>query len=337
MRSWLSRIASLFRRRRLDADLDDEVQFHIDMLARRAHAPRDAGGRRARGRASQLRGSDSDEGDISRAARAAVFRNVRCRTRDTACARCCARKASQRRHSSRSHSGSGRTAPSSASSMRSCCGRSTTLSRTGSSRCIGGVEVSGPGRPAVGYMFFRDNMKSFDGLAAWRGTAFNLVGGRHRRIRPRARGIQGIFHGLRRSAAVRPHLQRRGGPREWSRCRDPPTRNLAAYVRRRSDGHRQIDFARRPAVHGRSRDAGRIRLDPYRGHLRAVEAKHPGTWRRLQLHRGWTNPAGVDASSWPTRSPTRYSRLTKRRCRMRTSKGSSRRCSFRTRMGCRVP
>jgi predicted permease len=52
MKALLTRIASLFRRDRLDAQLDDEVQFHIDMLARE-HMRR--GMREADARAAALR------------------------------------------------------------------------------------------------------------------------------------------------------------------------------------------------------------------------------------------------------------------------------------------
>jgi hypothetical protein len=34
VRTWLARLAAIFDRHRLDADLDDEVRFHLEMTAR---------------------------------------------------------------------------------------------------------------------------------------------------------------------------------------------------------------------------------------------------------------------------------------------------------------
>lgn len=49
MRAFLVRLASLFRRRRLDVELDDEVQFHIEMLSQDHMRRREFGVRMALG------------------------------------------------------------------------------------------------------------------------------------------------------------------------------------------------------------------------------------------------------------------------------------------------
>ena len=174
MRELLARVASLFSHRRLDARLDDEVEFHIEMLAqehmRRGLTPRDA-------RAAALRtfGGVTQMKEAYREQRGLPF--IEMFVQDT-------------RYGLRALM---RTKAFTAAALLTLAlgiGANSAIFSVVNAVLLRPLDYPHPerivqmhrrsgglwaGQTGRRYMFFRDSAKSFDGLAAWRGTAFNLA------------------------------------------------------------------------------------------------------------------------------------------------------------------
>jgi predicted permease len=176
MRSWFARIGSLVFRRRLDADLDAEVQFHIDMLAqdqlRRGVSPEEA--RRA---ALRSFGGVMQVKEAYREQRGLPFLEMFFQDARYGVRGLLRTKAFTAAALLTLTLGIG--ANSAIFSVVNAV-LLRPLDYPESERILqlhrrqGGEWAGQTGRR---YMFFRDHLTSFDGLAAWRSTAFNLVAG----------------------------------------------------------------------------------------------------------------------------------------------------------------
>ena len=176
MRSFLLRLTALFQRRRLDVELDDEVQFHIEMLSqehmRRGLSAADArmAALRSFGGVIQMKESYREQRGLPaiemflQDARYGIRALFRAPAFTAAALLTLAL---------------GIGANSAIFSVVNAV-LLRPLDYPAAERIVqmhrnsGGIWAGQTGRR---YMFFRDQMKSFDALAAWRGTAFNLASG----------------------------------------------------------------------------------------------------------------------------------------------------------------
>lgn len=176
MRALLTRVASLFRRGRLDARLDDEVQFHVDMLAEE-HMRRGLTAADARGAALRSFGGITQMKETYREQRGLPFLEM---------------FVQDARYGLRALM---RTPAFTAAALLTLAlgiGANSAIFSVVNAVLLRPLDYPQPerivqmhrrsgglwaGQTGRRYMFFRDTAKSFDGLAAWRGTAFNLAAG----------------------------------------------------------------------------------------------------------------------------------------------------------------
>lgn len=154
-----------------------------------------------------------------------------------------------------------RTARSSASSTPCCSGRSRTATPIGSCRCTGGAAECGRGRRAgatCSSAITCSRSRRRPPGAAPRSTS--RAGTRRNTCRhsPCRRSVEGVFHGVRREAALRPRVRPRRGSRERPRRRHPRPRHLAARVQRQSLRPWIDGVAGRSAAHDCGHHAGRV-------------------------------------------------------------------------------
>nr|MBA2258138.1 ABC transporter permease [Acidobacteriota bacterium] len=176
MRAFLVRLASLFRRRRLDVELDDEVQFHIEMLSQE-HMRRGLSAADARTAALRSFGGVIQMKESYREQRG--LPSVDMFLQDA-------------RYGIRALL---RTPGFTAAALLTLAlgiGANSAIFTVVNAVLLRPLDYTDPeqivqmhrrsgglwgGQTGRRYMFFRDQMKSFDALAAWRGTAFNLASG----------------------------------------------------------------------------------------------------------------------------------------------------------------
>ena len=147
------------------------------------------------------------------------------------------------------------------------------------------------------YLFFRENVKAVQALAAWRDpSGFNVATGDGAEF-VKAMSVSKEFFDV---FGVRPMLGApftseqdvTGGP-DVAFCRtacggdfSPPT-----------PAYRHADHARRTSPHHRRRDAARLRRHAPRRSLHSASAEHDRTRRRLQLRSGGPSGSGRDNCS----------------------------------------
>ena len=176
MRTLLMRVTSLFRRRHLDARLDDEVRFHIDMLAQE-HMRRGLNAADARAAALRSFGGVTQMKESYREQRGLPFLEM---------------LVQDLRYGVRALL---RTKVFTAAALLTLMlgiGANSAIFSVVNAILLRPLDYPEPerivqmhrrdrgvwaGQTGHRYMFFRDNMKSFDALAAWRGSAYNMAAG----------------------------------------------------------------------------------------------------------------------------------------------------------------